>query len=82
MKAQVDSRSRDRKDFICKEEKRKTPWGHAGGLKSCGPVGQGGNWVFIAFFYCPRVEMSIRCKQKIPWKEKCLLGQLTPLGTS
>jgi hypothetical protein len=23
-----------------------------------GPVGQVGNWVFIAFFYCPRVEMS------------------------
>jgi hypothetical protein len=33
MKAHVDSSSKGQKDFICREEKRKTAWwGHAGGL--------------------------------------------------
>jgi hypothetical protein len=50
--------------------------------KTGGPVGQVGNWVLIAFFfYCPRVEMSLRCKQMFPGK-KCLLNQLSPFGTS
>jgi hypothetical protein len=31
MKAQADSSSRGWKDFICREEKRKAAWGHAGG---------------------------------------------------
>jgi hypothetical protein len=31
MKAQADSSSRGRKDFICREEKRKTVWEHAEG---------------------------------------------------
>jgi hypothetical protein len=47
--------------------------------KTSGPVGQVGNWVFIAFFlYCLRAEMSLRA----PGKEKYLLGQLSPFGTS
>jgi hypothetical protein len=47
--------------------------------ESSGPVGQVGNWVFIAFFlYFPRVEMSLRS----PGKEKCLVDQLSPFGTS
>jgi hypothetical protein len=51
-------------------------------LETGGPLGQVGDWVFIAFFvYCPRVEMSLRCRQ-FPGKEKCLLGQLSPFGTS
>ncbi|XP_073926274.1 ankyrin repeat domain-containing protein 29 isoform X4 [Castor canadensis] len=29
-----------------------------------------------------RVEMSLRCRQMFPGKEKCLLGQLSPFGTS
>jgi hypothetical protein len=47
-----------------------------------GPMGEVGDWVFIAFLYCQREEMSLRCKQKFPGKEKCLLGQLSPFGTS
>jgi hypothetical protein len=84
----MDSSSRGWKDFICREEKRKASWRHAVGpgkqqnLETSGPVGQVGNWVFIAFFYCPRVEMSLMCKQKFPGKEKCLLGQLPSFGTS
>jgi hypothetical protein len=34
MKAQADSSSRSQKDFICREEKRKAAWGHAGGLRN------------------------------------------------
>jgi hypothetical protein len=44
MKAQVHSSSRVRKDFICREEKRKTAWqGMQGDLETSGPVGQGGD---------------------------------------
>jgi hypothetical protein len=78
MKAQTYSSSRGWKDFICREEKGKAAWGHAGGPETGGPVGEVGNWVFIAFFYCLRVEMSLRGKQKFPGKKKCLLGQLSP----
>jgi hypothetical protein len=46
MKAQVDSSSRDRKDFICKEKKRKTAWwGMQGDLETGSQMGQGGDWV-------------------------------------
>jgi hypothetical protein len=46
MKAQVDSSSRGWKEFICREEKRKTAWwGVQGNLETCGPVDQGGDWV-------------------------------------
>jgi hypothetical protein len=31
-----------------------------------GPVGQGGYWVFIDFFYCLRAKMSLRCKLTFP----------------
>jgi hypothetical protein len=50
MKAQVDSSSRGRKYFILREEKRKAAWVHAGDLETGGPMGQVGNWVFIALF--------------------------------
>jgi hypothetical protein len=60
MKAQVDSNSRGRKDFICREEKRKASWEHAGGPETSDPMGQVGDWVFIAFLYCLRAEMSLK----------------------
>jgi hypothetical protein len=56
MKAQVDSNSRGRKDIICREfswrkEKRKTAyWRTQGDLETSDPVGQGGEWGFIAYF--------------------------------
>jgi hypothetical protein len=56
MKAQTDSNSRSQKDFICREfswrkEKRKTVyWGMQGDLETGDPVGQGGEWGFIAYF--------------------------------
>jgi hypothetical protein len=46
MKAQVDSSSKGWKDFICREEKRKTTcWGMQGDPETSGPLGQGGDWV-------------------------------------
>jgi hypothetical protein len=51
MKAQTDSNSRSRKDFICRkficrEEKRKTAyWGMQGDLETGDPMGQVGEWV-------------------------------------
>jgi hypothetical protein len=54
MKAQTDFNSRGQKDFICREEKRKTAyWGMQGDLETGDPVGQGGEWGFIAFFALP-----------------------------
>jgi hypothetical protein len=50
MKAEVDSSSRGQKGFIFREEKRKVAWGHAVGPKTCDPLGQVRNWVFIAIF--------------------------------
>jgi hypothetical protein len=79
MKAEVDSSSRGQKGFIFREEKRKVAWGHAVGPKTCDPLGQVRNWVFIAIFLALG---SLRCKQKFPRKEKCFLGQLSPFGTS
>jgi hypothetical protein len=55
MKAQADSNSRGRKDFICREfswrkEKRKTAyWRMQGDLETSDPVGLGGEWGFIAY---------------------------------
>jgi hypothetical protein len=46
MKAQADSSSQGQKDFICREEKRKTAWwGMQGDLETGGPIVQGGDWV-------------------------------------
>jgi 5-methylcytosine-specific restriction endonuclease McrA len=51
MKAQTDSNSRGRKDFICREEKRKTAyWEMQGDLETWDHLGQGEEWGFIAFF--------------------------------
>jgi hypothetical protein len=59
MKAQADSDSRGRKDFICrefswrKEKRRSAYWGMQGDPEISDPVGQGGEWGFIAFFALP-----------------------------
>jgi hypothetical protein len=80
MKAGVDSSSRGQKDFICREEKRKAAWGHAGGPRNWWPHGTGWRSGFHTLFeYCPRVEMSLRCRQMFPGKEKYLLDQ-SPFG--
>jgi hypothetical protein len=50
--------------------------------ETSGSMDQIGSWVFVAIFYCLRVEMSLRCKQIFPGKEKCLLGQFLPFGIS
>jgi hypothetical protein len=48
MKAQVDSSSRGQKDFICREEQRKTAWwSMQGDPETSGPLGQ------IGDFYSP-----------------------------
>jgi hypothetical protein len=46
------------------------------------PVGQGGEWGFIAYLHCLMAEMLFRCKQAFPREEKCLLDHLPPFGTS
>jgi hypothetical protein len=46
MKAQAVSNSRGQKDFICREEKRKTAYRRMqGDLETGDPVRQGGEWV-------------------------------------
>jgi hypothetical protein len=77
MKAWVDFSSRVQKDFIWREEK--VCMGACRGTWK--PVVP---WVrleigfYRSFLYCLRLEMSLRS----PGKEKCLLGQLSPFGTS
>jgi hypothetical protein len=84
MKAQADSNSRGWKNFICREfswrkEKRKTAyWRMQGDPETGDPVGQGGEWGFIAYLHCLRVEMPFRCKQAFLREEKCLLDHLSP----
>jgi hypothetical protein len=80
LKVEVDWSSRGQKDFICREEKG-WMWACSRTWKPVVP------WVkleigFYSFFlYCPRAEMSLRSKQTLPGK-KCLLGWLSPFGTS
>jgi hypothetical protein len=79
MKAQADSNSRGQKDFICREEKRKSAFWRMrgeGGPETCDPMGQGGEWGFIAFLHCLLAEMPFRCKREFPREEKCLLDYL------
>jgi hypothetical protein len=53
-----------------------------GDPETSGPVGQVGDWVFIAFLNCLRAEMSLRYSQRFPGKERYLLDHLPPFGTS
>jgi hypothetical protein len=88
MIAQADSNSRGQKDFICREfswrkERRKTAyWRMQGDLETGDPVGQRGEWGFIAYLHCLMAEMPFTCKQAFPREEKCLLDHLLPFGTS
>jgi hypothetical protein len=40
------------------------------------PVGQGGEWGFIAYLHCLMAEMPFRCKLAFPREEKCILDLL------
>jgi hypothetical protein len=90
MKAQMDSNSRGHKDFICREfsfrkEKRKTTfWGMQGDPETGDPVGQGGEWGFIAFFVLPGGRDVSQVQTEVSWEGvvKCLLDHLSPFGTS
>jgi hypothetical protein len=51
MKAQADSNSRGWKDFICRQQKRKTAyWGIQGDPETSDPMGQVGNWILYPLF--------------------------------
>jgi hypothetical protein len=63
MKAQGDSSSRGWKDFICRDEKRKAAWGHAGDQETGGPVVRLEIGFYSIFVYCLRAKMSLRCRQ-------------------
>jgi hypothetical protein len=82
MKAQTDSNSRVRKDFICrefswrKEKEKDCILENAGGPETGDPMAQGGEWGFIAYLHCLMAEMPFRCKQAFPREEKCLLDLL------
>jgi hypothetical protein len=69
MKVQTDSNSRGWKDFIYREEKRKTAcWGMQGDLETCDPVGQGGEWGFIAFFVLPGGRDVSQVQTEVSWE--------------
>jgi hypothetical protein len=72
IKAQVDSRSRGQNILFVEKRRERLHGVMQGDQETGGPMGQVGNWVFVTFLYCPRVELSLRCKQKFPGKEKCL----------
>jgi hypothetical protein len=79
MKAQTDSNSRGRKDFIrgefiCRKEKRKIAyWRMQADPKPVIPWFRVGSGFYSLFLYCLRVEMPFRCKQAAFPGEKCLL---------
>jgi hypothetical protein len=81
MKAQADSSSRGQKDFICREEK--------GCMGACwetwkpGSHGSGWKLGFYSLFLVARGQRYLSgANRQFPGKEKCLLGQLPPFGTS
>jgi hypothetical protein len=88
MKAQTDSNSRGRKDFICREfswrkEKRKTAyWRMQRDPETSDPLSQVGEWGFIAYLHCLMAGDANRRKQAFPREEKCLLDHLSPFETS
>jgi hypothetical protein len=82
IKAPADSSS-SRKDSICREEKRKTAWGACKGTRKLVITWVGLGIVFYSLFeYFLRAEMSLKCRQKFPRKEKCLLDHLSPFRAS
>jgi hypothetical protein len=83
MKAQADSNSRGWKDFICREEKRKIAyWRMQGDRKPVIPWVRLGIGFYSLFLHCLGAEMSLRCRQRFPGKERHLLDHFSPFGTS
>jgi hypothetical protein len=88
MKAQTDSNSRGRKDFICREfswrkEKRKTAyWRMQEDPETSDPMGQGGKWGFIAYLHCLMAGDAFQMETGVPREEKYLLDHFSPIGTS
>jgi hypothetical protein len=74
MKAQADSNSRGQKDFICREEKRKPAyWRMQGYPETNDPMGQGGEWGFIAFFPLPGGRDVSQVQTEVSWD-----GEVSP----
>jgi hypothetical protein len=48
-------------------------------LKTGGPLGQVGNWIFIAFLHCLRAEMSLGANRSFLGRRG---DHLSPFGTS
>jgi hypothetical protein len=58
---------RGQKDFICREEKRKTAyWRMQRDPETGDSVGQGGEWGFIAFFPLPEGRDAFQMQMDIP----------------
>jgi hypothetical protein len=67
MKAQTDSNSRGQKDFICREEKRKTAyWGMQGDPEAHDSRESGWGLGFIAFFALPEGVDDFQMQMGIP----------------
>jgi hypothetical protein len=74
MKAQVDSNSRGWKDFICREEKRKTAyWRMQGDPETDDPLGYGWGLGFIAFFALPGGRDVPQVQTEVSWE-----GEVSP----
>jgi hypothetical protein len=56
--------------------------GECRGTRTGDPMGQGGEWDFIAYLHCLMAEMPFRCKRAFIREEKCLFDDLSPFGTS
>jgi hypothetical protein len=69
LKARVDSHSRGQKDFICREEKRKTAWGNAVGPRNRWSRGSGWKLGFIAFFVLPEGRDVSQVQTDVSWEE-------------
>jgi hypothetical protein len=67
MKAQTDSNNRGQKYFICRKEKIKIAyWGMLGDPETGDPLGQGGEWGFIAFFVLPEDGDALQMQTGVP----------------
>jgi hypothetical protein len=74
MKAQADSNKRGQKDFICREEKRKTAyWRMQGDPETSDPVGHGGEWVFTVFFALLGGRDVSQVQTEVSWE-----GEVSP----
>jgi hypothetical protein len=71
MKTQVDSSSRGQTDFNVEKRRERL---HGGGCRRTGnwwsSVGQGGDWVFIAFFALPEGRDVSQVQTEVSWEEE------------